>query len=44
VTTLQGGKAISGIASGIDASGALLLTQPDGSTIPVRAGDVTLKK
>ena len=44
VTALQGDQAISGIASGIDASGALLLTQPDGSTIPVRAGDVTLKK
>ena len=44
VTGLQGDQAISGIASGIDASGALLLTQPDGSTIPVRAGDVTLKK
>ena len=44
VTALQGDKKISGIASGIDASGALLLAQPDGSTIPVRAGDVTLKK
>lgn len=44
VTALQGDKEISGIASGIDASGALLLAQPDGSTIPVRAGDVTLKK
>jgi BirA family biotin operon repressor/biotin-[acetyl-CoA-carboxylase] ligase len=44
VTALQGDKEISGIASGINASGALLLTQPDGSTIPVRAGDVTLKK
>jgi BirA family biotin operon repressor/biotin-[acetyl-CoA-carboxylase] ligase len=44
VTALQGSKAISGIVSGIDASGALLLAQPDGSTIPVRAGDVTLKK
>jgi len=44
VTALQGGTAISGIASGIDTSGALLLTQPDGSTIPVRAGDVTMKK
>jgi BirA family biotin operon repressor/biotin-[acetyl-CoA-carboxylase] ligase len=44
VTALQGDQEITGIASGIDASGALLLTQPDGSTIPVRAGDVTLKK
>ncbi|KRP34925.1 MAG: hypothetical protein ABS34_12080, partial [Opitutaceae bacterium BACL24 MAG-120322-bin51] len=44
VTALQGDKEISGIASGIDASGALLLAQPDGSTIPIRAGDVTLKK
>ena len=44
VTAFQGDKAISGIASGIDASGALLLAQADGSTISVRAGDVTLKK
>ena len=44
VTAFQGDKEISGIASGIDESGALLLIQPDGSTIPVRAGDVTLKK
>ena len=44
VTALQGDQEISGIASGIDTSGALLLTQPDGSTISVRAGDVTLKK
>ena len=44
VTALQGDTEISGIANGIDESGALLLTQPDGSHIPVRAGDVTLKK
>ena len=44
VTALQGDTEISGVANGIDASGALLLTQADGSHIPVRAGDVTLKK
>ncbi|HBM85302.1 MAG TPA: biotin--[acetyl-CoA-carboxylase] ligase, partial [Opitutae bacterium] len=31
-------------ASGIDASGALLLQAPDGTIQTVRAGDVTLKK
>lgn len=44
VTALQGGKEISGIASGIDASGALLLQAADGTIQTVRAGDVTLKK
>jgi BirA family biotin operon repressor/biotin-[acetyl-CoA-carboxylase] ligase len=44
VTALQGDKAISGIASGIDASGALLLQAADGTIQTVRAGDVTLKK
>lgn len=44
VTAFQGDQEITGIANGIDASGALLLTQPDGSIIPIRAGDVTLKK
>jgi BirA family biotin operon repressor/biotin-[acetyl-CoA-carboxylase] ligase len=44
VTALLGNQEITGIANGIDASGALLLSQPDGSTIPIRAGDVTLKK
>lgn len=44
VTALQGGKEISGIASGIDASGALLLQAHDGTIQTVRAGDVTLKK
>lgn len=44
VTARINGKAITGIAGGIDASGALLLEQPDGATETVRAGDVTLKK
>jgi len=44
VTALQGDQEISGIANGIDISGALRLTQLDGSTIAIRAGDVTLKK
>jgi BirA family biotin operon repressor/biotin-[acetyl-CoA-carboxylase] ligase len=44
VTVLQGAEEISGIANGIDESGALLLSQANGSTIAVRAGDVTMKK
>jgi BirA family biotin operon repressor/biotin-[acetyl-CoA-carboxylase] ligase len=44
VTALHGDVTISGIASGIDASGALLLKSTDGSIHAVRAGDVTLKK
>lgn len=44
VTALLSGKEISGIAGGIDASGALLLRMCDGSEQAVRAGDVTLKK
>jgi len=44
VTALRGEKEISGIAEGIDPSGALMLRQPDGSCETVRAGDVTLKK
>jgi BirA family biotin operon repressor/biotin-[acetyl-CoA-carboxylase] ligase len=44
VTAFVNGKAITGIAGGIDASGALLLKMADGSVETVRAGDVTLKK
>jgi BirA family biotin operon repressor/biotin-[acetyl-CoA-carboxylase] ligase len=44
VTALQGGRSIAGVASGIDASGALLLQAADGTLQTVRAGDVTLKK
>lgn len=44
VTALQGEREVTGIANGIDTSGALLLTQIDGSTIAIRAGDVSLKK
>lgn len=44
VTVLYGNKTLSGIADGIDASGALLLLQPDHTTLTVRAGEVTLKK
>jgi len=44
VTAIVNSKEITGVASGIDASGALLLNSKDGTTIPVRAGDVTIKK
>jgi BirA family biotin operon repressor/biotin-[acetyl-CoA-carboxylase] ligase len=44
VTALRGDVTLSGIASGIDETGALLLKSPDGSIQTVRAGDVTLKK
>lgn len=44
VTALMSGQEISGIARGIDHSGALLLEQANGTLHPVLAGDVTLKK
>ncbi|PXA05486.1 biotin--[acetyl-CoA-carboxylase] ligase [Coraliomargarita sinensis] len=44
VTAIQQGVEITGIASGIDEGGALLLLMPDGSQKAIRAGDVTLKK
>lgn len=44
VTALMNGKEITGVASGIDESGALLLQSTDGTTQAIRAGDVTLKK
>ncbi|MEO0509667.1 MAG: biotin--[acetyl-CoA-carboxylase] ligase [Verrucomicrobiota bacterium] len=44
VTAVIDGKEISGIAAGIDSSGALLLAMRDGSERAIRAGDVTLKK
>jgi len=44
VTALMNGKEITGVAGGIDETGALLLLQEDGRTQAIRAGDVTLKK
>lgn len=44
VTARRGEAEVSGTAEGIDASGALILRQADGSIETVRAGDVTLKK
>lgn len=44
VTALLKNSEITGIASGIDESGALLLQTPDGGKEVIRAGDVTLKK
>lgn len=44
VTAIMNGKEITGVASGIDETGALLLQSADGKTQAIRAGDVTLKK
>ena len=44
VTAIVNGKEISGIASGIDETGALILKAEDGAIQNIRAGDVTLKK
>ena len=44
VTALRGDTEISGIATGIDSSGALLLKSNDGTLHTIRADDVTLKK
>ena len=44
VTVIVSGKEILGTASGIDSSGALLLTTEDGTVQKIHAGDVTLKK
>jgi BirA family biotin operon repressor/biotin-[acetyl-CoA-carboxylase] ligase len=44
VTAIAGGKEITGTATGIDETGALILTAEDGTIQKVRAGDVTLKK
>lgn len=44
VTAILKGSEITGIAAGIDESGALLLETPHGRTEAIRAGDVTLKK
>ncbi len=44
VTAEQNGKALNGIARGIDSSGALLLDTADGKQLSIRAGDVTLSQ
>ena len=44
VTAMLKRSEITGIAAGIDESGALLLQMADGGKEVVRAGDVTLKK
>lgn len=43
VTILDAGQRQEGILAGVDENGALLLTQADGSTLPIFAGDVTLR-
>ncbi|MDQ8208475.1 biotin--[acetyl-CoA-carboxylase] ligase [Coraliomargarita sp. SDUM461003] len=44
VTAIMNNQEITGTASGIDETGALILIAADGSVQKVRAGDVTLKK
>lgn len=44
ITLLQGKSEITGRASGIDASGALIIERDDGTRYLARAGEVTIKK
>lgn len=44
VTAIVRGSEITGLADGIDSTGALILQMPDGGNEAIRAGDVTLKK
>lgn len=44
VTACYDGNEVTGIARGIDTDGSLLLEQPGGKRLPIRAGAVTLKK
>jgi len=44
ITILSGNDRITGIASGIDAEGSLILKLPDTSTQKIRAGEVTIEK
>ncbi len=44
VSIIQGARTVKGIATGIDAEGALLLRRDDGRTERFRAGEVTLGK
>ena len=44
VTAYHNGRECSGIVSGIEKDGALLLKQPDDKILSIRAGEVTLKK
>lgn len=43
VTILEGAHRYEGIMTGVDENGAVLLTQADGSTVTIFAGDVTLR-
>lgn len=44
VTACCNGKETTGVVCGIEKTGALLLEQPSGNVLSVRAGEVTLKK
>lgn len=43
VTVLNESQRHEGILAGVDENGAMLLTRPDGSTVTIYAGDVTLR-
>ncbi len=43
VTVLDAAEEYEGILTGVDENGAILLTQADGSTVTIFAGDVTLR-
>ncbi len=44
VTIINGNRELTGVAQGIDASGALLLRQYDNSVVPVTCGDATVSQ
>jgi len=44
ISLLQGESRISGIASGIDSNGSLIIERPDGTRYLARAGEVTIEK
>lgn len=43
VKVLEGAQRYEGLLAGVDENGAMLLTQADGSTVTIFAGDVTLR-
>lgn len=43
ITVIDAAEAYEGLLAGVDENGALLLTQTDGSTVTIYAGDVTMR-
>jgi biotin-(acetyl-CoA carboxylase) ligase len=43
ITVLDAAETYEGVLTGVDENGALLLTQADGSTTTIYAGDVTMR-